>query len=455
MLAAIGWACLVSASGGAEVDERIKPGKTFHLDFPDLGETWAKVPARLGIFIPEDYSPERTYPLLVWFGGGGGSDSPGPAIDIVGKSGFICVGIPYKPTGWETTWPYFETMLRELERVVPNINPRQRVCGGFSSGGAAISFLLGAKDQGFRKYFFAFMPGGAGWAMGDYSGLKDRPVYAFMGTEDTRLAGFGSLPAAAEAGGADVVYLKFEGGHSMPRKHFPEMREWLMQKVVHRDLGNLVTAMRSELRSERFGRAFRAATDLAASTNPEMPEHAEALAAIALAKPRGEAMGQTILTKPLAEQQQFVRDWKGSDFVAPVEAACAVVAEKQINQILSQQPVSTAFLRKYLEMWEGFEVADKAQEKFNVLAAEALAKIGEITSPESKSTALKRFIDEWSPSAAADEARKSREEVAAKELEIIKAIPAKGTMRSKLSTFIRTYEGTAAETAAKDLLNQR
>jgi len=33
----------------------------------------------MGVYIPKDYTPEKDFPLLVFYGGGKGSDSPNPA----------------------------------------------------------------------------------------------------------------------------------------------------------------------------------------------------------------------------------------------------------------------------------------------------------------------------------------------------------------------------------------
>jgi len=221
-------AAIPLSHAGEAVDPRLQPGSTIYVDFPDLPPTWNnQQKARLGIFLPDDYTPDRTYPLMVWFGSGGGGDNPGSAVNMVGRKGYICAGVPYENSkGWKTPWAYYNTMLRELDRVVPNIHPEYRVCSGFSSGGAAITYSMGTSKE-FVEYFYAFVPGGAGWAMGDLSPLKGRPMLAFMGDQDSRLSGYVSLVEMAEAAGMDVKFLKFPGGHDMPNQHFQEIRDWL------------------------------------------------------------------------------------------------------------------------------------------------------------------------------------------------------------------------------------
>ena len=59
------------------VNNLLRPGKTVHISFPKLGKTWSNKDSRMGVYLPEDYSQDKRYPLFVWYGGGYGSDSPG------------------------------------------------------------------------------------------------------------------------------------------------------------------------------------------------------------------------------------------------------------------------------------------------------------------------------------------------------------------------------------------
>jgi hypothetical protein len=457
---------LACCAGGEASDERVKPGTTFHVDFAQLGTTWENQPSRMGIHIPKDYTLDRTFPLLVWYGGGPGSDSPGPAQEIAGASGFVCVGVPYlmddktHKGGWSSTpWSYYKTMFDELEKIVPNINPDQRICGGFSSGGAAIMRLIGEPTGAFNKYFYAFMPGGAGWPMGGLASLKGRPMFAFIGNKDSapKLGGYQSIEKEGKAAGVDLKYLEFEGGHEMPTAHYPEMREWMMQKVVLRDLPKLQAAMKTDLNAKRYGKAFRSAREISLITTAKMPAHLEALETIARSKPFGAAEGKKLLAGNalLAEQQQFVRDWKGCDFTTPVEDQCNAIAEEQLKKILSTVPVSTAFLKKYISMWDGFKINRQAKEAYNKLADDALTKIRDTPGGTTKCQNLQSFIAQWNPAPAAGEAKQLLEDLAKQELETIKAIKAKATMRAKLGDFVRSYAGTTTELEARQILDQR
>ncbi len=453
ILPVIGIPCFAEV---AAKEQELKPGQVFHLEFPQLGPTENAAVARMGVYLPKDYSADHRFPLLVWFGGGAGGDNPGTARQIAGDSGFICVGLPYqKGLVWKTPWTFYAPMLRELERVVPNIHARQRACSGFSSGGAAICFSMVDEDAGFRDYFYAFMPGGAGWVMGDFGPLKKRPIYAFIGSKDTRASGFRGIETAAKQAGADITYFEYDAGHAMPTSHFPQIRQWLIEKVVLRDLAELRQAMQTAVGSGHHGKAFRAASEIKSVTPPSMPDHGEALAVIAKVRPMGEALAGKITSAPMAEQQRFVLEWKGCDFVGPVEQKCAVLAASQLAQVLGQQPVSPAMLKKYITLWEGFPAAGEAMVHYEKFAAQALVKVREIPTAELRNRALQQFITTWEPSPSCREARQLREEIARQEMAVIKEIKAKGTMKTKLREFIRTYEGTDAAVEATSLLEAR
>jgi hypothetical protein len=453
ILSVIGFPCLAE---NPVKDPEIKPGQVFHLTFPQLGPSENAAVARMGIYIPKDYAADRRFPLLVWFGGGAGGDDPGPARQIAGDSGFICVGLPYqKDLVWKTPWTYYEPMLRELGRVVPNIHPSQRACSGFSSGGAAICFSMVNKDPGFRDYFYAFMPGGAGWAMGDFSPLRKRPVFAFVGSKDTRVTGFRGIETAAKQAGADITYFEYDAGHEMPTEHLPKIRQWLIEKLVLRDLPQLRKAMQAAVDARQYGKAFHAASEIRNVTPPTMPDHAEARAVIAKMLPFGEALAQKVLTAPLAEQQRFALEWKGCDFTGPVAEKCAVAAAGQLTKILAQQPVSPAMLKKYLTFWEGFPAAAVAMEHYEKFAAQALVQVRELPAPDARNRGLQQFIATWAPSPSCREARQLREEIARQELAVIKEIKAKGTMKSKLHEYLRNFVGTDAAIEAKSLLESK
>lgn len=219
----------------------ITPGDTYYVDFPELGKTWHGRPTRLGIYFPTDYSPDRRFPLLAWFGGGAGTDSPKRPAAITGGAGYVCLALPYRsdedgqPGGWQTPWSYYRTMLDRFQKLVPNIDSDRRASGGYSSGGAAVMYQIGNSDGAFQAYFHAFIPGGAGWPMGGLETIKGRPMFAFMGEDDKRLPNYRKLEEEAGAEGVDFTLCILEGtGHKFSPACFPEIRRWLERELAPR-----------------------------------------------------------------------------------------------------------------------------------------------------------------------------------------------------------------------------
>lgn len=220
------------------------PGKTVYVDFPELGDTWKNEPARAGIYFPTDYSAEKQFPLLVWLGGGAGTDTPNRAISITGGKGFICVALPYRNDlkdgepqagGWNSPWPWYKTMIEKIEATVPNIDSSRRIAGGFSSGGAAVLYQIGNSNGEFQDYFYGFVPTGAGWPMGGLELLEGRPMLAVMGEKDKRLDGYEALKEEALAVGVDFQLMVILGaGHKTPPEVYPTVREWMINKIVDR-----------------------------------------------------------------------------------------------------------------------------------------------------------------------------------------------------------------------------
>ena len=56
----------------AHTEEDLQPGTTFFMEFPELERTWRGKVARAGVHLPENYTPDRKFPLFAWFGGGAG-----------------------------------------------------------------------------------------------------------------------------------------------------------------------------------------------------------------------------------------------------------------------------------------------------------------------------------------------------------------------------------------------
>lgn len=216
----------------------LEPGTTIYFDFPELGKTSKGKDTRAGLYLPKNYSADKEFPLLVTFGGGSGTPDPKRAVKITNGQDFICLGVPYRAESaensglWQTNWEYYQAMFEKVESVVPNIDPRRRACTGFSSGGAAILYQIGASEGKFQEYFHAFMPCGAGWPMGGLDSIEGRPMLAVMGENDKRLPNFRTLEKDATEAGVDFQLRVIpNAGHKIPGDEFPAMKDWLVEKL--------------------------------------------------------------------------------------------------------------------------------------------------------------------------------------------------------------------------------
>jgi hypothetical protein len=457
--------CLLKADTLAH---KLTPGKTVFIDFPKLGKTWANKESRMGVFLPEDYSLERTYPLFVWFGGGYGSDNPNHAINIAGRKGFICVGLPYhhdgrqgelSTGGWaHTPWSYFKTMLTELEKSVPNINPQQRFCSGFSSGGAAIVSLIGRTNGAFQEYFYAFMPGGAAGEIKGFDTIKGRPMYAFMGKKDSRINGYKRLEKEAQKAGIDITALFYDAGHSMPNKHYAEMRQWIMAKIIMRGVPELLQSMHANMKKKKYGSAYQAANQIFHNVPPHMPEYTQAQELRTKLLPYGKSMAESLQKQQPADLKKmmaFSLAWKGSDFAKPIEEKCSAYAEKQLSKILGQRNISTSYLVKFIHFWKGFDITQKAQDKYDDLAEIEIKKIlSRKASPSSKLGYLKQFIQKWKYSTKVSQAQDEINALAKTDLDEIRKVSRASSKKLKLKNFIRKYAGTEQVAEAQALLDK-
>lgn len=147
-------------------------------------------------YVPESYTPEKAWPVLIWLHGGVGRDEDGAGEggvrmfgDEAGERGFLILS-PSTQNGARWWTPNGTALIRG---ALKDLGRRwhvdaDRVCvAGFSDGGSGCYHLL-AHDPEPYACFVAFMgnplvsrsAGGPTWA----PNLASRPVYAVNGGED-------------------------------------------------------------------------------------------------------------------------------------------------------------------------------------------------------------------------------------------------------------------------------
>lgn len=159
-------------------------GESFILSFPELAELNGGEPPECEVRLPETYTAEGEYPLLVWFAGWRGSSRVDQALELVDASRFIVVALPYpenrrpriavKEGRIQKFWEMEGPMLQSVRQAVPNIDPKLRVAGGASSGAHLVGSGLDLEWDGFSNYFTHFVMHEGGYCPNMmWSGLGD------------------------------------------------------------------------------------------------------------------------------------------------------------------------------------------------------------------------------------------------------------------------------------------
>lgn len=230
-----------------ELRSQIAPGATLKFDFPELTVDRKGALAACHLKFPANYVATKSYPLVVWLGGGEGGNQPNGSFLPAGD--FVLVGLPY-PKGannpkqanmvgdYGKVWAYHRFMLEEIAKVIPNLDRSRSIIAGFSNGGHAIDGMLRlSSGPKLTDYFgiFVFVDGGgtAYSSLGALNDLKGKFAYACWGElKGSNKPNTSHLPAALKAKGATVVGSEMVGvGHTFAETEKPKIAEWL-EKVA-------------------------------------------------------------------------------------------------------------------------------------------------------------------------------------------------------------------------------
>jgi predicted peptidase len=227
----------------------LEPGASFTINFLEMPDTFYKkstgedVKPRMTISLPRNYDLAKKHPLFIFMtgGNGGGGSNTSIARAITEEQDFICVSVPlfkdgdpkaaggnlFRDPDAKYMLPYFKTMLAKLESVVPNIDPKHRVLGGFSNGAHATGGLIDESDGEIARAFSAFLFVEGGGRTRHFEYLKGKPL--LMVSSNTK-----STPRAREicdtanaAGALGTFILQDVGAHDFPKTAYPKVREWL------------------------------------------------------------------------------------------------------------------------------------------------------------------------------------------------------------------------------------
>lgn len=248
-------ACILAGLTIAQAQTPLEPGQTKRFNFPDLPRAY-DAPAACTVRVPDDYTKDRKFPLLVYLEGGRG-DGSNVAVPraIAGDRGAIVASFPlfrreHNPKdAWSgirvgfDDYPImlkaYQAMLDRLRKEIPNIDPKHSVMGGNSNGAYTIGVLLSMLDantlDSFRGFFF--IDGGFNWdSYYRTQRLKDHHLLFLVAEGDKSdpdrkyvLTWTETLKRFAQKHGMAKWQFSVMPGldHGIHRQHYPVLRAWL------------------------------------------------------------------------------------------------------------------------------------------------------------------------------------------------------------------------------------
>lgn len=223
---------------------QIKAGETITLTFPDLPDTLNGDPASCQIRIPENYNPLQPVPMVVWYAGWQGSNKIIGALNLVNPADVLLVGLPYPGTcriprlaladGKEDQiWDYQSVMLKKIKKMIPNIDPNNRIAVGSSSGAHFIGTGLAREWPGFTDYFTAYVLYGGGVAPGTtYPGAKGKNVLMAWGVNSEAAESRKLFAERMQASGAKVTVSEIPNtGHPLSNEARVVIKAWIENTV--------------------------------------------------------------------------------------------------------------------------------------------------------------------------------------------------------------------------------
>ncbi|MBD3293727.1 MAG: hypothetical protein GF393_12445 [Armatimonadia bacterium] len=259
-------ACLVAAALSAHADQEqiaLQPGATLSLELPELPPTlWSmhtekEDTPRVTVQLPENYSPDREFPLFVWLNGGAGGNgrSAGRGPAIMETRDFIFVGMPLFQESLDRSTPAnglfitpdedaeticsaYCAMLTKVYSAVPNIDTANNVLAGFSNGGHSIAAIVERREQWLLQRFAHYFIVEGGLLLERPEPLANRNVLFMYGGKEGRneelVKAFEAVyERLVESGAKAELFVMPETGHKFPAEFYPQVRDWVGSVTGH------------------------------------------------------------------------------------------------------------------------------------------------------------------------------------------------------------------------------
>lgn len=193
------------------------------------------------VYVPRDYTPAKSWPLIVFLHGKGERGDDGLLQTEVGigrairrhTDWFPCiVAMPQCPDTvyWDKVFDHIDAVQEETRKQY-NIDPDRIYLTGLSLGGFA-TWMHGAQQV---NVYAALMPICGGGYAKDAAELAKVPIWAFHGGEDKTVPPIRSreMVEAVKKAGGDIKYTEFKGiDHNSwdPAYDDPETIAWLLKQ---------------------------------------------------------------------------------------------------------------------------------------------------------------------------------------------------------------------------------
>lgn len=240
---------LTATQASAQVAEAesdvLMPGQTITLDFHELGNMAKELPAECQLRLPDNYNATDRFPILVWFGGGGGSSDVGGARGIVDFKEFIVVALPYpdgrlprlgvRDGGIEDFEVFHTAMLKRVLERVPNISEDVRIAAGSSSGGHLLGSALDLDWPAFTDYFTSYVLHEGGYAPSmTYRGVREgTEVLIISGGKSKSRPWQQSFQRKFREAYPSATFIEVaEAGHGLNDEGRSAIFEWINQSML-------------------------------------------------------------------------------------------------------------------------------------------------------------------------------------------------------------------------------
>lgn len=270
------FACLAShtalhAADGSKPAPDLKPGMRMILKFPELPQTLYAMQSgkeamtQAYLALPENYSPERKFPLFVFLYGGHGGPGAGPGRghQIMEKKDCIFVNLPLFKKKFDLTGPFkgllittehdgeticqaYTTMLKKIYAAIPNIDTANNIIGGMSNGAHSIvamfekgdAYLMGKfqnlilVEGGYYsiKTFDRYRGKGILYLYGDYAGQNDWLGKKMREDLPKTVKKLDDAIIANQLNATGLVMK--DTGHDMPTKFNADIKTWVLKQLA-------------------------------------------------------------------------------------------------------------------------------------------------------------------------------------------------------------------------------